>query len=300
MQAGAGVGCWPGRPSDRGPGGILVRSSAMPAGPASGSALPAGANAGPVSAVAACLAMGPGPAGHIRCAGHASVVRRQARSRREFPAGAGFPGHLARYRKPGHSAAGGQAGRLWRRLPRRAARHLQPAGHRQFRLPGPGMPGPVTSTRGSPPRADGHGSLRPPDEQRPGRRARRGSAELWRLRWPSGPGRRPDYDDDEHHQQQRQHDHEPEQRLAVHGRMAHRCLLACWASLLGLATPEPCAGYAQPLGHTGWTAATPVSAGQTGPYRALLTRPASAARRSSRSARSPPRPKPDAVAVQID
>ena len=33
----------------------------------------------------------------------------------------------------------------------------------------------------------------------------------------------------------RQHDHEPEQDLAGHGGMAHWCLLACWASLLGIA-----------------------------------------------------------------
>jgi hypothetical protein len=66
FRPGAGAGCWPGRPSDRGPGGILVHSSAMPASPASGSTLPAGANTGPVSAVVACLAMGPGPAGLIR------------------------------------------------------------------------------------------------------------------------------------------------------------------------------------------------------------------------------------------
>ena len=70
-------------------------------------------------------------------------------------------------------------------------------------------------------------------------------------------GGRPDHDADEHPQQHSQRDHEPEQDLAVHGRMAHRRLLAYWASLLDLtptvtATPDvsaetPCAPFHKPL-----------------------------------------------------
>ena len=140
--------------------------------------------------------------GHTRCAGRASCVRRWARARR-----------------------------LGRRAPRRTAGYLQPAGRHQFRLEGPGMPGPVSSARG-PHRGVGEpGGLRPPDGL-----GRRGRGEFCWLPRAGGAGGRPDRDANKRQQQQqRQHDHEPEQDLAVHGGMAHWRLLACWASLLGIA-----------------------------------------------------------------
>jgi hypothetical protein len=99
---------------------------------------------------------------------------------------------------------------------------MQSDGRQQFRLDGPGMPGPVTSARG-PHRGVGEpGGLRPPDGL-----GRRGRVEFCWLPWADGVGGRRDRDADKRQQQQRQHDHEPEQDLAVHGCMAHWRLLAC-------------------------------------------------------------------------
>jgi hypothetical protein len=117
-----------------------------------------------------------------------------------------------------------------------------PIARHQPHIQSTGVPRPVTSARG------------------PGR----GVGEHRQLGRVGSLGTRPDHSAGDQHQQHRQHHHEPERDLSVHGRMAHRYLLACRASLLWPGHPGATGGDVPGARELyGVAAATPAWPGQT-------------------------------------